>query len=177
MTRIARPSSGERANPFGKGVEKASENGIKRKKKQAPIGACLFFGSGKRIRTSTYGVRVRCATITQYRYVEFASGIIQCRGHNVKPFLHKNRFLRREKMLRMQAPCGRRKPPPRNHIKTTGGRGTPPLQTVTLLRAEEVALVFKHQQHTDCRRQQEQQADDCKSRILHARLIFGEQRL
>lgn len=53
----------------------------------------LRFGSGKRIRTSTYGVRVRCATITQYRYVNFASDIIQCGMHIVKSFLHKNRSL------------------------------------------------------------------------------------
>ena len=29
----------------------------------------VFDGSGRRIRTLTYGVRVRCATITQSRYV------------------------------------------------------------------------------------------------------------
>ena len=29
----------------------------------------VSFGSGRRIRTLTYGVRVRCATITQSRYV------------------------------------------------------------------------------------------------------------
>ena len=28
-----------------------------------------LFGSGRRIRTLTYGVRVRCATFTQSRYV------------------------------------------------------------------------------------------------------------
>ena len=58
-------------------------------KKEASTGwHLLLFGSGKRIRTSTYGVRVRCATITQYRYVQFqiASGIIQCSKGKVKPF-------------------------------------------------------------------------------------------
>ena len=34
-----------------------------------PYGFGTFFGSGRRIRTLTYGVRVRCATITQSRYV------------------------------------------------------------------------------------------------------------
>ena len=58
-------------------------------KKEASTGwHLLLFGSGKRIRTSTYGVRVRCATITQYRYVQFqiASGIIQCSKGKVKLF-------------------------------------------------------------------------------------------
>ena len=83
-------------------------------------------------------------------------------------FCTKIAFCGGSKILRMQAPCGRRQPPPQNHIKPTGGRGTPPLQTVTLLRAEEVALVFKHQQHADCRRQQEQEANCNKNRVLHA---------
>ena len=46
-----------------------------------------------------------------------------------------------------------------------------------VLRQQKIALVFKHQQHADRRCQQKQQADDYKNRILHARLVFGEQRL
>ena len=35
-----------------------------------------LFGSGRRIRTLTYGVRVRCATFTQSRYIANARVII-----------------------------------------------------------------------------------------------------
>ena len=38
-----------------------------------PYGFGTFFGSGRRIRTLTYGVRVRCATITQSRYVRLTN--------------------------------------------------------------------------------------------------------
>ena len=39
------------------------------KKERTATFRSRFFGSGRRIRTLTYGVRVRCATITQSRYV------------------------------------------------------------------------------------------------------------
>ena len=39
-----------------------------------------FFGSGRRIRTLTYGVRVRCATITQSRYIALFAAL--CRSAN-----------------------------------------------------------------------------------------------
>lgn len=39
------------------------------RKNRHPIGCLFSLGSGIRIRTSTYGVRVRCATVTQYRYL------------------------------------------------------------------------------------------------------------
>ena len=38
-------------------------------KKETCINDASLFGSGRRIRTLTYGVRVRCATITQSRCV------------------------------------------------------------------------------------------------------------
>lgn len=42
---------------------------LKHMKKDRQQKLPVFFGSGIRIRTSTYGVRVRCATVTQYRYI------------------------------------------------------------------------------------------------------------
>ena len=39
------------------------------KRRKLPAKPRAFYGSGRRIRTLTYGVRVRCATITQSRYV------------------------------------------------------------------------------------------------------------
>ena len=33
---------------------------------------CIFYGSGTRIRTQTYRVRVCCATFTQFRYIHFS---------------------------------------------------------------------------------------------------------
>ena len=42
---------------------------IERKKTGNSTFPVFFFGSGRRIRTLTYGVRVRCATFTQSRYV------------------------------------------------------------------------------------------------------------
>ena len=45
----------------------------------------LFFGSGRRIRTLTYGVRVRCATFTQSRYIFY-------REKTSKPYMT-SRFL------------------------------------------------------------------------------------
>ena len=60
---------------------------IERKKTGNSTFPVFFFGSGRRIRTLTYGVRVRCATITQSRYVRltnicyYTSGFaFWCRG-------------------------------------------------------------------------------------------------
>ena len=46
----------------------ARSRGSQTKTKRTPIGVLLFFGSGTRIRTQTYRVRVCCATFTQFRY-------------------------------------------------------------------------------------------------------------
>lgn len=62
-----------------------------------------LFGSGIRIRTSTYGVRVRCATVTQYRYLNFASGIIQCAPPVVKSFFREKQ--KSSKKSFRQTPC------------------------------------------------------------------------
>ena len=45
-----------------------------------PYGFRLLSGSGRRIRTLTYGVRVRCATITQSRYIALFAAL--CRSAN-----------------------------------------------------------------------------------------------
>ena len=42
---------------------------LKNRKSSISFDTELFFGSGRRIRTLTYGVRVRCATFTQSRYI------------------------------------------------------------------------------------------------------------
>lgn len=49
---------------------------IERKKTGNSTFPAFFFGSGRRIRTLTYGVRVRCATFTQSRYIANARVII-----------------------------------------------------------------------------------------------------
>ena len=46
---------------------------IERKRTGNSTFPVFFFGSGRRIRTLTYGVRVRCATITQSRYVRLTN--------------------------------------------------------------------------------------------------------
>ena len=43
----------------------------KKRKNRPSDDGLLFFGSGTRIRTQTYRVRVCCATFTQFRYVLF----------------------------------------------------------------------------------------------------------
>ena len=54
--------------------------GERKKKAQNPLKIkdfeLLLAGSGRRIRTLTYGVRVRCATFTQSRYIANARVII-----------------------------------------------------------------------------------------------------
>ena len=45
-----------------------------------------FFGSGTRIRTQTYRVRVCCATFTQFRYVSRTDDILSQIGAFVKRF-------------------------------------------------------------------------------------------
>ena len=53
---------------------------IERKKTGNSTFPVFFFGSGRRIRTLTYGVRVRCATITQSRYIALFAAL--CRSAN-----------------------------------------------------------------------------------------------
>ena len=53
---------------------------IERKKTGNSTFPAFFFGSGRRIRTLTYGVRVRCATITQSRYIALFAAL--CRSAN-----------------------------------------------------------------------------------------------
>ena len=48
---------------------KGQIKGQTEKRSPKPYGFRLLSGSGRRIRTLTYGVRVRCATFTQSRYV------------------------------------------------------------------------------------------------------------
>ena len=50
------------------------------KKERTATFRLRFFGSGRRIRTLTYGVRVRCATITQSRYIALFAAL--CRSAN-----------------------------------------------------------------------------------------------
>ena len=50
------------------------------KRSPKPYGFRLLSGSGRRIRTLTYGVRVRCATITQSRYIALFAAL--CRSAN-----------------------------------------------------------------------------------------------
>ena len=53
---------------------------IERKRTGNSTFPVFFFGSGRRIRTLTYGVRVRCATITQSRYIALFAAL--CRSAN-----------------------------------------------------------------------------------------------
>ena len=54
--------------------------GQTKKRSPKPYGFRLLSGSGRRIRTLTYGVRVRCATITQSRYIALFAAL--CRSAN-----------------------------------------------------------------------------------------------
>ncbi len=51
-------------------VRLCSYQGINSKTKNRPRGSVSCFGSGTRIRTQTYRVRVCCATFTQFRYIK-----------------------------------------------------------------------------------------------------------
>ena len=59
---------------------KGSNKGSNKKRSPKPYGFRLLSGSGRRIRTLTYGVRVRCATITQSRYIALFAAL--CRSAN-----------------------------------------------------------------------------------------------
>ena len=61
---------------------------IERKKTGNSTFPAFFFGSGRRIRTLTYGVRVRCATITQSRYVLTNKNYYTDFAAFVKSFFH-----------------------------------------------------------------------------------------
>ena len=71
---------------FPPGARQGRKKGSK--KSPAPIGAQDFLhGSGRRIRTLTYGVRVRCATFTQSRFVA-DDVIIHVNFHLSRDFFH-----------------------------------------------------------------------------------------
>lgn len=59
---------------------KGQIKGQTEKRSPKPYGFRLLSGSGRRIRTLTYGVRVRCATITQSRYIALFAAL--CRSAN-----------------------------------------------------------------------------------------------
>ena len=59
---------------------KGQIKGQTEKRSLKPYGFRLLSGSGRRIRTLTYGVRVRCATITQSRYIALFAAL--CRSAN-----------------------------------------------------------------------------------------------
>ena len=68
-------AAGEGFEPSARGAESAIEKYVRvripphtdKEKTARPGWDRLFLGSGRRIRTLTYGVRVRCATFTQSR--------------------------------------------------------------------------------------------------------------
>ena len=70
-----------------------------RKKQKLPAIAESFYGSGRRIRTLTYGVRVRCATFTQSRYVPKNKNYYTGFGRFV------NSFFLRDRVLFLRALC------------------------------------------------------------------------
>ena len=64
------------------------------KKERTATFRLRFFGSGRRIRTLTYGVRVRCATITQSRYIVLSAAL--CRSANKRYYSRNSRFVNRK---------------------------------------------------------------------------------
>ena len=67
-------------------VAREMENAGKIKKRHDLV--VSLFGSGRRIRTLTYGVRVRCATFTQSRYVLTNKNYYTDFAAFVKSFFH-----------------------------------------------------------------------------------------
>ena len=67
---------------------------IERKKTGNSTFPVFFFGSGRRIRTLTYGVRVRCATITQSRYIALFAAL--CRSANITYYSRNFAFVNRK---------------------------------------------------------------------------------
>ena len=75
------------ANPsFALGAKHWVEAAVRGDKKRTPrFEGCIFYGSGTRIRTQTYRVRVCCATFTQFRYCftsvnDFTTKFRVCQG-------------------------------------------------------------------------------------------------
>ena len=66
----------------------------RRKKAENLMFPAFSFGSGRRIRTLTYGVRVRCATITQSRYIALFAAL--CRSANIRYYSRNFAFVNRK---------------------------------------------------------------------------------
>ena len=75
------------ANPFlarqARNCVQSNSSAVKRKEKNRPSSDGLFFsfGSGTRIRTQTYRVRVCCATFTQFRCIKFRIRLMLMHQH------------------------------------------------------------------------------------------------
>ena len=65
-----------------------SEMSVSRDTKKETRQSRVSYGSGRRIRTLTYGVRVRCATFTQSRYVLTNKNYYTDFAAFVKSFFH-----------------------------------------------------------------------------------------
>ena len=88
-------------NKVSESVKPAIKQGIKKPKPlisqgfQVSVSILVTqYGSGRRIRTLTYGVRVRCATITQSRYVVLPAAL--CRSANKRYYSRNSRFVNRK---------------------------------------------------------------------------------
>ena len=73
---------------------KGQIKGQTEKRSLKPYGFRLLSGSGRRIRTLTYGVRVRCATITQSRYIALFAAL--CRSANIRYYSRNFAFVNRK---------------------------------------------------------------------------------
>ena len=73
---------------------KGQIEGQTEKRSPKPYGFRLLSGSGRRIRTLTYGVRVRCATITQSRYIALFAAL--CRSANIRYYSRNFAFVNRK---------------------------------------------------------------------------------
>ena len=73
---------------------KGQIKGQTEKRSPKPYGFRLLSGSGRRIRTLTYGVRVRCATITQSRYIALFAAL--CRSANKCYYSRNSAFVNRK---------------------------------------------------------------------------------
>lgn len=73
---------------------KGQIKGQTEKRSPKPYGFRLLSGSGRRIRTLTYGVRVRCATITQSRYIALFAAL--CRSANICYYSRNFAFVNRK---------------------------------------------------------------------------------
>ena len=73
---------------------KGQIKGQTEKRSPKPYGFRLLSGSGRRIRTLTYGVRVRCATITQSRYIALFAAL--CHSANICYYSRNFAFVNRK---------------------------------------------------------------------------------